>query len=536
MSVVGHLRADQWADSLGLRKDVENLTSKNPNLQAKLRHPGRPFDRLYPSNSIHVGQDGSPRGKCSKKCGQPRPRKRRADDVHIHCGLVGSTNRVIKNAMKRDSLSREHGIICVETEAAGLMDNFPCLIIRGICDYADSHKNDDWQGFAAAVAAVTAVRILSLVSNEHITSAMHILDEKDMKFILDSVKTQVVKSTNALDQRIEVAEKALEGVKDTMELLQSISSENQKAIDELRSAHGDHEAKLNQAVRHSQEKLLGQVDDMSIYLQQRHDTAAPEEREKWAELKQDSDSYKTTLDGFLNVSITLADTAHNVLKGASVVSDNPGLNKGRQIVELTGVTIRDNFKPLAKLLPGRPAIMKTQTDPSMAERRPSRSIIDSRENLSTARPALVAPASVRSQDLQGSLISQTSDSAGEGSSTFDERLNNSFNIRETWQKAATRANDTVTQILGSNRKAPLFKQMKTSPAKIPSNRGTSIAGEGAISFEERQREQETADLIDLNDYPTMSFSQNIPSNFPTVAARSSTQAGLFKKSERQTTL
>ncbi|CAH0049034.1 unnamed protein product [Clonostachys solani] len=39
-------------------------------------------------------------------------------------------------------------------EAAGALTEFPCLVIRGISDYCDSHKNDDWQGFAAAAASV----------------------------------------------------------------------------------------------------------------------------------------------------------------------------------------------------------------------------------------------------------------------------------------------------------------------------------------------------------------------------------------------
>lgn len=45
-------------------------------------------------------------------------------------------------------------------EAAGLMDNFPCLVIRGICDYADSHKNKRWQPYAAATAAAYAKDLL----------------------------------------------------------------------------------------------------------------------------------------------------------------------------------------------------------------------------------------------------------------------------------------------------------------------------------------------------------------------------------------
>lgn len=44
--------------------------------------------------------------------------------------------------------------------AAGLMNSFPCLVIRGICNYSDSHKNDDWQDYAAATAAAYAKELL----------------------------------------------------------------------------------------------------------------------------------------------------------------------------------------------------------------------------------------------------------------------------------------------------------------------------------------------------------------------------------------
>ena len=49
-------------------------------------------------------------------------------------------------------------------EAAGLMDNFPCILIRGISDYADSHKRDQWQGYAAATAAAYAKEFLGVIS------------------------------------------------------------------------------------------------------------------------------------------------------------------------------------------------------------------------------------------------------------------------------------------------------------------------------------------------------------------------------------
>lgn len=54
--------------------------------------------------------------------------------------------------------------MCFEMEAAGLVDNFPCLTIRGICDYADSHKNKIWQEYAAATAAAYAKELFLAVN------------------------------------------------------------------------------------------------------------------------------------------------------------------------------------------------------------------------------------------------------------------------------------------------------------------------------------------------------------------------------------
>jgi hypothetical protein len=48
-------------------------------------------------------------------------------------------------------------------EAAGLMNSFPCLVIRGICDYADSHKNKNWQAYAAGTAAACGKEVLSVI-------------------------------------------------------------------------------------------------------------------------------------------------------------------------------------------------------------------------------------------------------------------------------------------------------------------------------------------------------------------------------------
>ena len=81
----------------------------------------------------------------------------------VYYGLIASGNQVIKDGRIRDLLAQELGILCFEMEAAGLMNNFPCLVIRGICDYSDSHKNRQWQGYAAATAAAYAKELLSVI-------------------------------------------------------------------------------------------------------------------------------------------------------------------------------------------------------------------------------------------------------------------------------------------------------------------------------------------------------------------------------------
>lgn len=58
----------------------------------------------------------------------------------------------MKDATARDTLAAEKDILCFEIEAAGLMNHFPCLVIRGIYDYSKSHKNEEWQGFAASLS------------------------------------------------------------------------------------------------------------------------------------------------------------------------------------------------------------------------------------------------------------------------------------------------------------------------------------------------------------------------------------------------
>ena len=118
------------------------------------------LDVLFKAKYIHEG--GVTCGKCSKD--YLVARKPRRQEVVVHYGTIASGNQVIRDAVERDKVSAElSSVLCFEIEAAGLMNSFPCLVIRGICDYADSHKNKRWQAYAAGTAAACAKEVLSVI-------------------------------------------------------------------------------------------------------------------------------------------------------------------------------------------------------------------------------------------------------------------------------------------------------------------------------------------------------------------------------------
>jgi nucleoside phosphorylase len=82
----------------------------------------------------------------------------------------------MKDALVRDKLAAEKDVLCFEMEAAGLMNHFPCLVIRGICDYSDSHKNKEWQGYAAMAAASYAKDLLCRIHLNRIEAERRIGD------------------------------------------------------------------------------------------------------------------------------------------------------------------------------------------------------------------------------------------------------------------------------------------------------------------------------------------------------------------------
>jgi nucleoside phosphorylase len=131
--------------------------------RARFRRPDPNSDVLFEDAYDHVEGE-----KTCERCDTLNivPRTPRVhNNIVVHYGTIASGNRVMKDARERNWLSSQFtGVFCFEMEAAGLMNTWPCLVIRGISDYADSHKNDGWKLYAAGAAAAFAKELLHCVA------------------------------------------------------------------------------------------------------------------------------------------------------------------------------------------------------------------------------------------------------------------------------------------------------------------------------------------------------------------------------------
>ncbi|KAL8284638.1 hypothetical protein RB600_009181 [Gaeumannomyces tritici] len=176
---------------------AELLNKRPPRVQQKFSRPLSASDRLYQSHVVH--SDSCSNAACSSDPKHLVTRQKRGeheDDPAIHYGLIASANQLMKDAQIRDKLAAEHGVLCFEMEAAGLMNHFPCLVIRGICDYSDSHKNKEWQGFAAMMAAAYARDLLKQIVPSKVEA------ERRIEEVLGAVKEIVQKTENGVNNLV----------------------------------------------------------------------------------------------------------------------------------------------------------------------------------------------------------------------------------------------------------------------------------------------------------------------------------------------
>ncbi|KAJ4184130.1 hypothetical protein NW755_009135 [Fusarium falciforme] len=134
---------------------------QEPELGAE--YPGVAKDKLFESSYRHMEDQQS----CEQLgCNGKLVPRSRLDETGVdlapvvHLGAIASGDSVMKSGEDRDRIAAAEGIIAFEMEGAGVWGSFPCVVIKGACDYADSHKNKAWQRYAAATAAACAKSFL----------------------------------------------------------------------------------------------------------------------------------------------------------------------------------------------------------------------------------------------------------------------------------------------------------------------------------------------------------------------------------------
>ncbi|KAG5804203.1 hypothetical protein H9Q74_004901 [Fusarium xylarioides] len=196
LKALANLQAEHEMRPSKIPQLIGAMLEANPGMKrpgSNFTYQGSENDRLFPSDYEHVG------GKTCAKCDVSHRvyrEERETTEPMIHYGVIASGNTLIKDAKFRDSLGESigHQCLCVEMEAVGLVDRFPCLVIRGMCDYADSHKNDQWQRYAASTAAAFTVELLSHVPVRQLAESPQVLE------ILQSLEDKVDSMSHRMHQ------------------------------------------------------------------------------------------------------------------------------------------------------------------------------------------------------------------------------------------------------------------------------------------------------------------------------------------------
>ncbi|KAL2810852.1 purine and uridine phosphorylase [Aspergillus granulosus] len=183
LTAVSRLEAEKMMGTSQLPMLLSRCVSKYPAM-SQFTDRGQEFDQLYDADYDHVGPANTCRDCDQNKLVVRHSRATRCPQIHY--GLIASANQVMKHGITRDRLAQELHVLCFEMEAAGLMDHFPCLVIRGVCDYSDSHKNKQWQPYAAATAAAYTTELLSVIPAHNVLETVAVHDALTMAIDINS--------------------------------------------------------------------------------------------------------------------------------------------------------------------------------------------------------------------------------------------------------------------------------------------------------------------------------------------------------------
>ncbi|KAK3613742.1 hypothetical protein LTR56_027703 [Elasticomyces elasticus] len=158
LNALAGLQARHEVEEPQMSKHIDGMLFRRPRMAPAYGHQGGENDWLFEADYDHAGEETCE--ACDRDRLVRRPARTGEREIVVHPGNIASGDEVMKDGRTRDRIAASEKVICFEMEAAGLMDHFPCLVIRGICDYADSHKHKRWQRYAAAAAAAYTKELL----------------------------------------------------------------------------------------------------------------------------------------------------------------------------------------------------------------------------------------------------------------------------------------------------------------------------------------------------------------------------------------
>ncbi|BCS30509.1 uncharacterized protein APUU_80812A [Aspergillus puulaauensis] len=122
-------------------------------------YQGNSYDKLFDAGHGHVNSNDQHCVSCdpNKIIGRE---ERKDSHPAVHLGTIASSDDPVADPGVRRLLEMKFGAKAIQVGAAGLGDEFPTLIICGIKDYADSHRNEHWDRYASAAAAAYARELL----------------------------------------------------------------------------------------------------------------------------------------------------------------------------------------------------------------------------------------------------------------------------------------------------------------------------------------------------------------------------------------
>ena len=146
LKALGNLQAEhEFNGSSKAQQYLIDAMDRHAGWAKSFASPQVETDRLFEASYSHHSTTMSCTSCDPTKLVQRTSRETSA--FRIHYGVIASGNSLVKNASLRDKISRmEDQCICIEMEAAGLMNSFPCLVIRGICGRPTSVYFSDANG------------------------------------------------------------------------------------------------------------------------------------------------------------------------------------------------------------------------------------------------------------------------------------------------------------------------------------------------------------------------------------------------------